>query len=106
MCAQVGGTPINYRIGATVEVPDADRNELVQCGAGISLATLDWCLREWRKGYRILIAEFEASDIAAIPIAGDGSFRVVRCTIVGEKSLEELGIDHTSPRQAGKGGDK
>jgi len=101
MCVQVGGTPINYRIGATVEVPDADRNELVRCGAGISLATLDWCLRTWRTGYRILIAEFEAADIAAIPIASDGQFRVVRCTIVGEKSLEELGIDHTSPRHAG-----
>lgn len=101
MCVQVGGTPINYRIGSTLEVQDANRDESVQCGAGISLATLDWCLRTWRTGYRILIAEFEAADIAAIPTASDGSFRVVRCTIVGEKSLEELGLDHTSPRHAG-----
>ena len=37
------------------------------------------------------LAEFEAKDIAAIPIGSDGKFRVHRCTIVGEKDLAELG---------------
>lgn len=91
MCRQNGAQPINYRIGAAYEVQGANKNELAECGPGINLATLDWCLREWREGFRILVAEFEAADIAAIPIASDGKFRVTRCTIVGEKTLEELG---------------
>jgi hypothetical protein len=49
-------------------------------------------MREWSAGYRILIAEFEAADIAAIPIGSDGKFRVFRCTIVGEKDLVEIGL--------------
>jgi uncharacterized protein YjbI with pentapeptide repeats len=93
MCRQQNGAqPINYRIGAAYEVQGANKDELAECGSGINLATLDWCLREWREGFRILVAEFEAADIAAIPIASDGKFRVTRCTIVGEKTLEELGL--------------
>ena len=45
--------------------------------------------QERGEGYHIMIAEFEANDIAAIPICTDGKFRVHRCTIVGEKILEE-----------------
>ena len=60
---------------------------------GIHLATLDWCLKDWKPGYRILVAEFAAADIAAIPIGSDGKFRVRRCTIVGEKALAECGLN-------------
>ena len=72
--------------------PEADRNENFLCAKGINLATLDWCMKEWRPGYRILIAEFEANDIAAIPIGSDGKFRCSRVRIVGEKNLVELGL--------------
>jgi uncharacterized protein YjbI with pentapeptide repeats len=82
---------IIYEIGKRYEIEDANQNETDQCGSGINLATMDWCLREWREGYRIFIAEFEAKDIAAIPIGSDGKLRVYRCQIVGEKSLKELG---------------
>ena len=64
----------------------------MKCAAGVNLATLDWCIRELSAGYRILIAEFEAKDIAAIPTATDGKFRVRRCLIVGEKNLAELDL--------------
>ena len=70
---------------------DADCSE-AQCAKGISLATLDWCMNEWQPGYRILIAEFTAKDIASIPIATDGKFRVKKCKIVGEKNLKEIGL--------------
>ena len=83
---------IMYEVGKTYEVESADVNESEQCGAGINLATLDWCMKEWKKGYKILIAEFEAKDIAVIPTATDGKFRVHRCTIIGEKDLKELGV--------------
>ena len=49
-------------------------------------------MSRWEPSYRILVAEFTAKDIAAIPIATDGKFRVRRCKIVGEKDLKSLGL--------------
>lgn len=85
-----GYVPIAYKIDGEYSVK-ANIDENRQCGAGINLGTLDWCLRAWRTGDRILIAEFEAADIAAIPIGSDGKFRVHRCKIVDEKPLSECG---------------
>jgi len=92
-----GRSPINdkkltYEKGKTYEVkkPNCDVNK--QCGAGINVATMDWCLSEWREGWRILVVEFTAKDIAAIPTATDGKFRLYRCKVVGEKDLAELGL--------------
>src|SRR3990167_6250616 len=42
-----------YTIGATIEEKGADTNEFKNCGEGINLATLDWCMREWKPGYKI-----------------------------------------------------
>ena len=83
---------ITYKIGKSYQVDNANTDDTEHCGAGINVATLDWCTREWRDGYRILIVEFEAADIAAIPIATDGKFRLHRCTVVGEKDLKEIGL--------------
>ena len=83
---------IKYAVGKAYEVTDASTDEMVDCAAGINLATLDWCMCAWRDGYRILLAEFTAADIAAIPTATDGKFRVHRCKIVGEKDLVALGL--------------
>ena len=85
-----GGLP--YEIGETVSVKDANTDESESCASGISLATLPWCMREWRQGYKILVCEFKAKDIAAIPIGTDGKFRVHRCSVVGEKDLVEIGL--------------
>ena len=82
---------ITYQIGSSYKC-DACEDDTIQCAEGISLATLDWCMKEWREGCKILIAEFEPSDIAAIPIATDGKFRVSGCSIVGEKDLVEIGL--------------
>jgi len=83
---------IYYKIGETFEEKNANCYENEQCGSGISLATLDWCIKEWKPGRKILMAEFEAKDIAAIPIGTDGKFRVFRCKIVGEKDLKSIGL--------------
>lgn len=89
---------IQYRTGQTYEAEiNPDENE--QCGAGINLATLPWCMSEWQPGYRILIAEFTIKDPATdicIPVASDGKFRVRKCEIVGEKDLKELGLEETA----------
>ena len=87
-------SPINY-LDPTMEefaVLNFDMNDQNQCGAGINLATLDWCIKEWKLSYRILIMEFTANDIAAIPIGTDGKFRVKRCRRIGEKDLAEIGL--------------
>ena len=80
---------LTYEVGKTVVEPDADTDPTRACAAGINLATLDWCLREWSPGNRVLLCEFTAADIAAIPI-GDGKFRVKRCTVVAEKDVSKL----------------
>jgi len=49
-------------------------------------------MSEWQEGNKILIAEFEAKDIAAIPTATDGKFRCHKVKIVGEKDLKEIGL--------------
>ena len=82
---------INYLKGEEFAVDNYDESD-AHCAPGISLATLDWCIKEWRGGYRILVMEFTAEDIASIPIGTDGKFRVKRCKRVGEKDLKELGL--------------
>ena len=83
---------IVYEIGKSYQVDDANTDDTEHCGAGINIATLDWCMKEWKDGYHILIVEFTAADIACIPIATDGKFRVHRCKVVGEKDLKEIGL--------------
>ena len=83
---------IKYEKGKVHEVKNANTDINEHCATGINLATLDWCIKEWKEGYRILVAEFTATDIAAIPTATDGKFRVRRCEIVGEKDLKDLGL--------------
>jgi hypothetical protein len=82
---------LTYRVGDALECTEANADEQQQCAAGINVATMDWCLREWREGYRILVVEFEAKDIAAIPIASDGKVRLKKCRVVAEKNLSEIG---------------
>jgi hypothetical protein len=60
-------------------------------------------MKEWQQGWRILIAEFTAADIAAIPTATNGKFRVHRCRIVGEKDLVEIGLVEAALGQEGEG---
>jgi len=84
---QYGG--IKYEIGKTVEA-EADTDETRQCSNGISVASLDWCIKEWKIGYCVLIVEFEAYDIAAIPMGTDGKIRLHRCKVVGEKDISEI----------------
>lgn len=83
---------LKYEIGETVSIENANVDEYTECGSGINVATLDWCLREWKPPYRILIVEFKAKDIACIPITSEGKFRLHRCKVIGEKDLKELGF--------------
>ena len=84
---------IIYNVGKTYSVKSFDTDENRACGAGINLATLDWCIKEWRIGYKILLVEFTARDIVSIPIGSDGKFRVKKCKIVKRVNLKEIGIE-------------
>jgi len=68
---QYGG--ITYELGKSYEVLNACEDETQHCAAGINVATLDWCLREYQPGYRIFVLEFETADIAAIQTTPMGS---------------------------------
>lgn len=83
---------VTYTIGETVEADDASTDPYTQRAAGINVATLPWCIANWQEGYRILVVEFTAEDVAAIPYTTDGKFRLHRCTVVGEKDLIEIGV--------------
>lgn len=81
-----------YVGGEFISVCDADTDESKEWAAGIRVSTLDWAMREWKPSYRILVVEFAAADIACIPIASDGQFRLHRCTVVAEKALASIGL--------------
>ena len=83
---------ITYEVGKSYEVADANTDETEHCAAGINVATLDWCIRNYDKGWRILVLEFTAEDIAAIPTATDGKFRLFRAKVVAEKDLKQIGV--------------
>ena len=86
---------LNYLSTDTFEVQGFEDDEQEQCGRGINLATLDWVMKYWQPGYRILVMEFYANDPGSnliIPTATDGKFRVRKCKRVGEKDLKELGL--------------
>jgi hypothetical protein len=82
---------ITYKVGESYEV-EANTDPTEQCGRGLHVASFDWCAREWREGYRVLVLEFEAKDIACIPLGTDGKFRLHRATVVGEVDLAKRGL--------------
>ncbi len=88
-----------FEIGKSYEVTDANTIISEQCAKGINVATLDWCMKSWQPSYRILIIEFTAQDIACIPTATDGKFRLYRCSVVGEKNLVEIGLVNATPKE-------
>ena len=81
---------LTYNVGETVEVDACNTDPNDHCGAGINVATLPWCLDSWRPGYKVLLVEFRAKDIAVIPTATDGKFRIRRCRVIREIDVSEI----------------
>ncbi len=81
---------LTYEVGSVAMVTGANTDPDDHCGAGVNLATLPWCLSQWRPGYRIFVCEFARADIACIPTATDGKFRVHRCKVVREIPAEQI----------------
>ena len=81
---------ITYTLGEHYEILDANTDENEQCAAGINVATLDWCLHEYKPGWRIFVVEFTTDDIACIPTNTDGKFRLFRCWVCAELDVDAL----------------
>ena len=88
---------IKYIVGKVVKVTRVNSDVNVQCGFGINVATLNWCMKEWCKGRKILLVEFTAKDIAAIPSGTDRKFRVRKCKVIRALDLKKIGL--TVPKE-------
>ena len=77
---------INYAENNAVEVDSIDTDAYNQCGHGINLATLQWCLsNKSDDSYRLFLMELSTSpDNICVPVATDGKFRVKKATKIGE----------------------
>jgi hypothetical protein len=78
---------VHYKKGSVHTIENPCTDEATQYGAGINVATIDWCLAEYRDGYRLWLVEFTAKDIACIPTATDGKFRLRKCRVVKELDI-------------------
>jgi len=80
-----------YEVGETYAEKDFDTDEQNQCGAGLNVATLMWCLRDslFEDNIELIEVEFNASDIVAIPYFTDGKFRVKKFKVLRKISREE-----------------
>jgi len=60
---------------------------------GINLASLDWCLKGYKRGYHVLLTEFTKNENKIlVPVGSDGKFRVKWCKIIRELTPKELGM--------------
>jgi len=83
---------IEYKVGKIYTEKQCDTDEFVLCGAGLNVATLDWCLKDTGcnldKTY--IEVEFDAKDIVAIPYNSDGKFRVKKLKVIRKLTKLEL----------------
>ena len=89
-------SPINgdvtYKVGKYVEETNCNTSELEDCGAGLNVATLEWCIKNNNQGDRAvyLEVEFAPEDIVSIPFQSDGKFRVRKLKVVRKLKPEEV----------------
>ena len=81
-----------YEVGKTYSEKDCDDNEFNECGKGLNVATLDWCLRDTNCDLQRIYVEvdFEVKDIVVIPFASNGKFRVKKMKITRKLSKKEI----------------
>ena len=83
---------LTYKIASRVEAKSVEADPMIHCGEGVNVATLPWCLREWQDGWRILLVEFDKADLACIPTATDGKFRVKAVDVIEELTLDFVAL--------------
>jgi hypothetical protein len=89
-------SPINgsvlYKVGKFVEEQNCNTSELEDCGAGLNVATLEWCVKNNNQGDNAIYLEVEFSpeDIVSIPFQSDGKFRVKKLKVIRKLKAEEI----------------
>ena len=83
---------LDYSVGKIVELTKGECNysELVECGRGLHVATLEWCLLNRDSNQPIIEVEFDPKDIVSIPYATDGKFRVKKLKVIRVVPEKEL----------------
>ena len=78
-------------MGETYECHEPNTDETQSCGAGINVATLEWCLKDTNNdlGKTYIECEFEAGNVI-VPFNSDGKFRVVKIKVIRKLTKEEL----------------
>ena len=82
-----------YTIGESVAADGfcADPNE--NCGSGINMAYLEWCLAYGNCWTDLAILEVEADmSTVVVPKCGSGKVRAPSCKVIREVPLEECGL--------------
>lgn len=89
---------IFYEEGKDYEVKDADTSD-AECGAGINVASAEWCQGYTKDGSdnRIFAFEFHTDDIASIP-PSDTKLRVSKCKCVDEVDAKTLNPLNPKPK--------
>ena len=82
---------IKYEVGKTYTEKDCNNNEYENCGAGLNVATIFWCLKETvnDNDVELIQCQFKVSDIVAIPYWTDGKFRVSKLKVIRKISRPE-----------------
>ncbi len=84
-------TKITYVTGKTYK-EEVDTNRKEDCGVGLNIATLGWCLRETQgnlKDFKYIEVSFDPKDLV-IPYFTDGKFRVSELKVERKLTLKEL----------------
>jgi hypothetical protein len=91
MRSPVNSSKITYKVGEEYTVK-ANPDRLEDCGAGLNIASLEWCLRQTGgdvDNYKYIEVTFEPSDLV-IPYFTDGKFRVNKLTVERKLTKKEL----------------
>lgn len=77
---------ITYKIGKSYTEKDIDCDVDNDCGAGINVAPLQWCLYE-NQGRILMVRIPKKNNEIIVPKKSDGKFRVKKLTVVREIKL-------------------
>ena len=91
-----------YKVGQKYSVENANTDESESCSVGLHVATLPWIFDNWCRGYKLLVVEFTANDIACIPADGSGKIRLHRFKVVEEVDPKEYGLPVYEAQEAVK----
>ena|SRR5688572_4755367 len=91
-----GGTEHKYTVGAIITEPNFNSDRHNDCGAGLNVGTLDWCLKKYTRSVgsyppraALTTVAFLPTDIACVPNQTDGKFRLKRLLVVSSKLLNQ-----------------